>query len=190
MLSGEQAPGGADAAESWIAQRGEGRGIRVELRQAAVAGPEVRDFLRQRGSAVVARRGELVDALARPAVVATDAGVVTGVLTYDVVGDSCEILTLHATRQWAGVGSAMVVMVAGLAAAAGCRSYWVVTTNDNVDALRFYQRRGFRLTAVRCGAVDQSRRTVKPQIPVIGNYGIPIRDEIELVQDLPRPSAI
>jgi hypothetical protein len=66
----------------------------------------------------------------------------------------------------------------------------VVTTNDNVDALRFYQRRGFRLTAVRCGAVDQSRRTVKPQIPVTGNYGIPIRDEIELVQDLPLPSAI
>lgn len=162
-------------------------GVAVELRQAAVAGPEVRDFLRQRGSAVVARRGELVDALARPAVVATDAGAVAGVLTYDVVGDSCEILTLHATRQWAGVGSAMVVSVAGLAAAAGCRSLWLVTTNDNVDALRFYQRRGFRLTAIRCGAVDRSRRTLKPQIPVTGNYGIPIRDEIELVQGLPLP---
>jgi hypothetical protein len=72
-----------------------------------------------------------------------------------------------------------------LAVAAGCRHYWVVTTNDNVDALRFYQRRGFRLTTIRCGAVDQSRRTLKPQIPVIGDYGIPLRDEIELAQDLP-----
>jgi GNAT superfamily N-acetyltransferase len=160
-------------------------GRAVELRQGAAAELEVRDFLQQRGSAVVARRGELVDALARPAVVATDAGVVAGVLTYDVVGDSCEILTLHAARQWSGLGSAMVITVARLAAAAGCRRLWVLTTNDNVDALRFYQRRGFRLTAIRCGAVDQARRTIKPQVPVIGNYGIPIRDEIELAQDLP-----
>jgi GNAT superfamily N-acetyltransferase len=146
--------------------------------------------LQQRGSAVVARRGELVDALVRPAVVATDAGGLEGVLTYDVVGDSCEILTLHAARQWAGLGSAMVIEVARLAAAAGCRRCWVVTTNDNVDALRFYQRRGFRLTAVRCGAVDEARRTLKPQIPVIGNYGIPIRDEIELARDLSLPPTI
>ena len=111
----------------------------MELRQAVAAELEVRDFLQQRGSAVVARRGELVDALARPAVVATDAGVVAGVLTYDVVGHSCEILTLHAARQWSGVGSAMVITVARLAAA-GCRLFWVLTTNDNVDALRFYQR--------------------------------------------------
>jgi GNAT superfamily N-acetyltransferase len=165
-----------------------GEGSAVELRQAGAAEPEVRDFLVRQGSAVVARRGELVDALARPAVVAIESGVVSGVLTYDVVGESCEILTLHAGRQWAGLGTAMVVAVAGLATAAGCRRYWVVTTNDNVDALRFYQRRGFRLTALRPGAVDQSRRTVKPQIPPTGNYGIPLRDEIELAQDLPLPS--
>jgi GNAT superfamily N-acetyltransferase len=154
------------------------------------AEPEVRDFLHQHDSAVVARRGELVDALARPAVVAMDAGTVAGVLTYDVVGDSCEILTLHAARQWSGIGSAMVITVARLAAAAGCRRYWVLTTNDNLDALRFYQRRGFQLAAIRYGAVDQSRRTLKPQISLTGNYGIPIRDEIELAQDLPLSTAI
>ncbi len=157
----------------------------MELRQVPAAEPQVRDFLRQHGSAAVARRGELVDALARPAVVAFDAGAVAGVLTYDVVGDSCEILTLHAARQWSGVGSALVAMVARLAAAAGCRRLWVLTTNDNVDALRFYQRRGFRLSDIRYGAVDQARRTLKPQISMTGNYGIPIRDEIELAQDLP-----
>jgi GNAT superfamily N-acetyltransferase len=162
----------------------------MELRQAAAAEPDVRDFLQPRGSAVVARRGELVDVLARPAVVAIDAGAVAGVLTYDVVDDSCELLALHTARQWSGIGSAMVIMVARLAAAAGCRHYWVLTTNDNVDALRFYQRRGFRLTALRCGAVDQARLTLKPQIPVTGDYGIPIRDEIELAQDLPLPTTI
>jgi GNAT superfamily N-acetyltransferase len=160
-------------------------GSAVELRQVPAAEPRVRDFLRQHGSAAVARRGELVDALARPAVVAFDAGAVAGVLTYDVVGDDCEILTLHAARQWSGVGSALVAMVARLAAAAGCRRLWVLTTNDNVDALRFYQRRGFRLSDIRYGAVDQARRTLKPQISMTGNYGIPIRDEIELAQDLP-----
>ena len=162
--------------------------MQVELRRAMGAEPEVREFLRQRGSAVVARRGELVDALARPAVVAADAGAVAGVLTYDVVGDRCEILTLHAAWPWRGIGSALVIEAARLAVTAGCRRYWVLTTNDNVDALRFYERRGFRLTAVRCGAVDETRRTLKPQIPVFGNYGIPIRDEIELAQDLPLPA--
>ena len=162
----------------------------MELRQTAAAEPEVQDFLQQRDSAVVARRGQLVDALARPAVVATDARTVIGVLTYDIAGDTCEILTLHAVQQWSGVGSALVITVARLAAAAGCRRYWVVTTNDNVDALRFYQRRGFRLTHIRCGATDEARQTLKPQIPVTGNYGIPIRDELELAQDLPLSTTI
>lgn len=61
---------------------------------------------------------------------------------------------------------------------------WLVTTNDNVDALRFCQRRGFRLRALRAGAVDESRRTVKPEIPEIGDHQIPIRDEIELAREI------
>ncbi len=157
----------------------------MELRQIPASEPEVQDFLLRHGSAVVARRGELVDVLSRPAVVAVDGDMVAAVLAYDLVGEECEILALYAARQWAGLGTAMVAMVARLAAAAGCRRYWVLTTNDNVDALRFYQRRGFRLSAVRCGAVDEARRTLKPQIPQTGNYGIPLRDEIELAQELP-----
>ena len=156
----------------------------MDLRQVAASEPRVRDFLIEHGSAVVARRGELVDALARPAVAAFDGDAVAGVLVYDIAGAECEILALYAARQWAGVGTAMVTLVAGLAAAAGCRRYWVLTTNDNVDGLRFYQRRGFRLSALRCGAVDESRRTLKPQIPPTGDYRIPIRDEIELAQEL------
>ena len=66
----------------------------------------------------------------------------------------------------------------------GLRRLWVLTTNDNVDALRFYQRRGFRLSALRPGAVDEARRQLKPEIPELGEYGIPIRDEIELEMPL------
>ena len=56
----------------------------------------------------------------------------------------------------------------------------VVTTNDNVLALGFYQRRGFGLVALRTGAVDKARRDLKPEIPELGQSGIPIHDEIEL----------
>jgi ribosomal protein S18 acetylase RimI-like enzyme len=55
-----------------------------------------------------------------------------------------------------------------------------VTTNDNVDALRFYQRRGFRLAALRAGAVEDARARLKPEIPWTGADGIELRDELEL----------
>lgn len=153
----------------------------------SAAEPAIRAFLEARGSEVVARRGELVDTLTRPAVAAFENGTLAGVLVYDIAGAECEILALYAAHRRGGVGTALVTMVAGLAAAAGCRRYWVLTTNDNVDALRFYQRRGFRLSALRPGALDEARRTLKPQIPPIGDYGIPLRDEIELARELARP---
>ena len=64
------------------------------------------------------------------------------------------------------------------ARARGCSRVWFITTNDNVDAIRFYQRRGFTIAAVHVNALAESRR-LKPSIALVGNYGIPIRDEIE-----------
>lgn len=66
-----------------------------------------------------------------------------------------------------------------LACAAGARRLWLVTTNDNLDALRFYQRRGMRIVAVARDALDATR-VIKPQVPLIGAYGIPLRDELTL----------
>jgi hypothetical protein len=63
---------------------------------------------------------------------------------------------------------------------AECERIWLVTTNDNLDALRFYQRRGFVLSALRAGAVADSRQRLKPQIASVGDFGIPLRDELEL----------
>ena len=63
------------------------------------------------------------------------------------------------------------------------RRVWLVTTNDNLEALRFYQRRGFRLAQLRCGAVDEARRHLKPAIPASGFFGIPVHDEIVLEQE-------
>lgn len=52
-------------------------------------------------------------------------------------------------------------------------------TDDNLHALRFYQNRGFVLVAVYRNALEISRQ-LKPEIPLIGKNGIPLRDEIEL----------
>lgn len=145
----------------------------------------VAGFLAARNAARVARRGELVDALSHPSLVALDdGGRLAGVLTYVLEGAACEVLTLHAAERFGGAGTALLDAVRAVAREAGCTRLWLITTNDNVDALRFYQRRGFRLGAVHVGAVDDARARLKPQIPAVGDHGIPLRDELELERAL------
>ncbi len=152
----------------------------IEISASAGPDPAVRSFLEAHNAAHVARRGELVEALVRPVIVARENGEVFGVLTYDIEGDESEVLTLHCVTQWSGIGTRLLGALTATARERGCRRLWVVTTNDNVDALRFYQRRGFHLTGLRPGAVQESRRALKPTIPQTGSYGIPVRDELEL----------
>jgi N-acetylglutamate synthase-like GNAT family acetyltransferase len=157
----------------------------VAVREATAADAEaVAAFLDRHGSAVVARHGELVDATAHPALVVENDGRLVGLLTYVVSGSSCEVLTLHADPPRSGVGTELVEAAAELAAARGCDRLWLITTNDNVDALRFYQRRGFRLVGLQPGAVERYRRELKPQIPELADNGIPIRDELDLERPL------
>ena len=144
------------------------------------------DFLRDWNALRVARRGVLVDSLDHPAVLAWSDRELTGVATYVIDGDECELLTLHTATRLMGIGSALLTTVQDIARDAGCRRLWVVTTNDNVEALRFYQRRGFRLVLIRAGAVDRSRKRLKPEIPKTGAYDIPLRDELELEMTLTR----
>jgi GNAT superfamily N-acetyltransferase len=156
--------------------------VKVRPREAADQAA-ARAFLDRHNSVRAARLGELVHPLDHPALVAEDAGgQLLGMLTYVPEQDwrQCEILTLHADEQWRGAGTALVEAVGQLARRHGCTRLWVITTNDNVDALRFYQRRGFCLVRVHRGAVDRSRASLKPEIPAVGAYGIPLRDEIEL----------
>jgi len=108
---------------------------------------------------------------------------VVGLLTYQLAGTSLEIVTLNAIDRRAGIGTMLIEAAVGQARLFGCREIRLTTTNDNVDALRFYQRRGFRLAELRPGAVDQSRRR-KPEIPRVGDYGIPLRDEIDLTRQI------
>ncbi len=153
----------------------------------AEAGAESRDrvadFLRRHNSLAVARRGELVEALRHPAMLAWADDELVGVATYVTDGEACELLTLHADTRLIGVGTALVQAVRARALDAGCGLLWVVTTNDNLDALRFYQRRGLRIVGITPDAMDASRK-LKPSIPLTGEYDIPLRDEIELEMSL------
>lgn len=136
------------------------------------------------GISRVASRGMLHDPLELPGFVAWNRGARIGLTTYRLDGSECELLTLDSSKENAGAGTALIEAAKEAARAAGCRSVWLITTNDNTHALRFYQRRGFTIRAVRPGAVDRERESIKPEIPTIGNDGIPIRDEIELVIEL------
>ena len=106
-----------------------------------------------------------------------------GLITYHIECDSCEIVTLDSVRSGSGIGTALIDAVKEVARQHGCKRVWLITTNDNLNALRFYQKRGFVLVAVHRNAIDKARQ-IKPEIPLIGEFGIPIRDEIELEMEI------
>lgn len=106
-----------------------------------------------------------------------------GLVTYRVDAGACEVVTLNSMVEGRGVGSALMEAVRTKALELGCTRLWLVTTNDNLGALWFYAKRGFRLVRVDLGAVDRARR-LKPTIPKAGDHGIPMRDELELEMPL------
>jgi ribosomal protein S18 acetylase RimI-like enzyme len=145
----------------------------------------VRAFARDRwGADVAVSQGRIHQLDQLPGFVAlTPDGRVAGLVTYLIEGDSCEVVSIDAVDQGQGTGTALLARAVEAARSAGCRQVRLVTTNDNLRALRFYQRRGFRLIGLNPGAVEHSRR-LKPQIPAIGAHGIPLRDELLLGLDL------
>jgi GNAT superfamily N-acetyltransferase len=131
------------------------------------------------GSTRVVSRGVLYEAAQLPGFVAERSGARVGLLTYRIAGGECEVISLDSLIEAIGVGSALMAAAQETARAAGCKRLWLITTNDNTHALRFYQRRGLKIAAVYVNAVEISRR-LKPEIPLNGYDGIPLRDEIEL----------
>ena len=150
--------------------------------------PSDREWLEQLlrehwGGPTVVARGRVHVASQLDGAIATIGTRRTGAITWLVEGDSCEVVTLNSLQSGLGVGSALVRASTHAARASQCRRLWLITTNDNLSAIRFYQRRGFELVAVHRRAIERSRQ-LKPSIPLVGDHGIPIRDEIELEIDL------
>lgn len=138
----------------------------------------VKQFIVQRwGSNIMIGHGVTYTLHELPGFVADVEGEHAGLLTYTIRGKDCEVVSLDGTRP--GVGTALMEAIKTFARQEGCTRLWLITTNDNMHALRFYQKRGYVLVAVHRNAVTQSRR-LKPEIPLLGNDDIPIRDEIEL----------
>ncbi|QBD81538.1 GNAT family N-acetyltransferase [Ktedonosporobacter rubrisoli] len=131
------------------------------------------------GSTRVISRGVIHEADKLPGFVAIWQGQPSGLLTYHIQDRECEIVSLDSTQSGIGIGSALIEASSKAARQAGCKRLWLITSNDNLSALRFYQKRGFALVAIHRNAIEQARK-LKPEIPLSGNDGIPIRDEIEL----------
>jgi len=151
------------------------------IRPAAAADrPWLRQFMRDHwGAEEMVAAGRLFHPAENPAFLVVEDEQVVGVVTYEFHADECEITSINTHYATSGIGTALIERVAAEARAHGCRRVWLITTNDNLNALRFYQKRGFRLAALYPGAVDESRK-IKPQISLVGENGIPLHDEIKL----------
>jgi len=135
------------------------------------------------GGEFVVSREEVHDPHKLPGFIATEGNERVGLVTYHINGDDCELVSIDSLCQFMGIGSLLLEKVEEAALKAGCRKIWAITTNDNLDAHRFFQKRGFTMTAVRLGGMSKIR-LLKPNVPKIGYYGIAIRDEIEFEKPL------
>ncbi len=129
-------------------------------------------------------RGRLFDVLEQPGFIAEQDVEWLGCATYQADDDEVEVTILQSFARGRGVGSALIAACVEVARDRDARRVLLITTNDNRAALDFYRRRGWQMVATRTGAVTEARLNLKPEIPLLGENGIPIRDEIEL--ELPR----
>jgi GNAT superfamily N-acetyltransferase len=152
----------------------------VDIRDIAPADRTwVSAFLQEQfGSTRVVSRGVLHQADDLPGFLARCDGNPAGLLTYHVARDELEVVTLHAARPGLGLGTVLLDAAQARARSLGCARLWLITTNDNHPAARFYERRGMTRVAVHRDAVTAAR-AMKPEIPEIGVDGVPIRHEIE-----------
>lgn len=126
----------------------------------------------------IVSKGVLHDTRTHHGFAAIENDKVVGYVLYNIADNDCEITVLESLRENQGIGSALIRFVIREAEKSNCRRIWLITTNDNTHAIRFYQRFGFTLRDVYINAMDESRK-LKPQIPLTGNEGISISHEFE-----------
>ncbi len=142
-------------------------------------GDWIAQFIDERwGAEFIAAHYEVFHCRDLPGFVATEGEEKVGLLTYKIVAGDCEIVSLDSLQPCMGVGTGLIDAVKTAAAESGCKRLWLVTTNDNMNALRFYQKRGFVLVKINRNAIEFARNL--KAVPLIGAEGIPLRDEIEL----------
>lgn len=123
-------------------------------------------------------RGRMFYPALQDGFIATNGNEVTGLITFEVREEEMEISLLDSRDRNKGLGSAMLARAIERAQDLKCRRIWLITTNDNIRAIRFCQKRGFDLLRIHRDSVAESRK-LKPEIPLTGQEGIPIRHELE-----------
>ena len=106
-----------------------------------------------------------------------------GVLCYDLAGRDCEVVVLIASPPRQGLGSCLLQHLYEWAEHQAIDRLWLITTNDNQDAITFFRRSGWKLKAIHEGAVHEARK-LKPEIPLVSDQGIAIADEWEFEYQL------
>jgi GNAT superfamily N-acetyltransferase len=143
----------------------------------------IRKIIDAWGAEVVAVHGTLYYPADLPGFGAFSDENMPGLITYHIGENSIEVVTLNSWQEGLGIGSALIKEVVQFAVLGGYKRLWLITTNDNTHALRFYQKHGFTISAIYPNAISVSRK-LKPEIPMTGLDGIPIRDEIEMEMTL------
>lgn len=138
-------------------------------------------FERDFGRTKIVAFGEVMDIDQMPALVASMSTDLSGALAYRLFGDALHMVALATDPMWqrSGVGGHLVAEAELLARRLNLQRLVVATTNDNLPALYFYQRRGYRMTVL----VPDSIIAHTGQA-VAGFAGIPVRDEVRLEKRL------
>lgn len=146
--------------------------------------PRLRQFWIERwGSAEMVTRGRVHRPEQLDGFIVEDENEWVGLITFFIKDNECEVTSLDSLREGNGIGSQLVDKAIQEARARNCARLFLITSNDNLHALGFYQKRGFEIVTIYAGAVNESRK-IKPGIPLLGMNGIPLRDEIELEMTL------
>ena len=132
---------------------------------------------------VVLREGEQYDVKYEQGIIACNDEEILGALMYNINHGVCEILIMNAIKENQGIGTNLISKVIEIAKLRGCHKIKVITTNDNLNAIGFYQKRGFHLSHLYVNAMAYVRE-IKPNIPELGDNGIPLRDELEFEMEL------
>jgi GNAT superfamily N-acetyltransferase len=133
----------------------------------------------QWASDIIISRGKVHNVANLKGIIAYKGNTRVGIITYNIEEKNCEIITLNSLEENRGIGTLLLKEVEKIARSKRITRIWLITTNDNIMALQFYQKKSFNIKAIYPNIIREYR-LLKPEIPIIAENGIEIRDEIEL----------
>lgn len=130
------------------------------------------------GSPMSVSKGRMFDTTQLPGFICVEDSIIAGLVTYNIDTEGCEIVTLNSEQGNQGLGTRLIEKVIEKAKENDCQRVWLITTNDNSNAIRYYQKRGFEWVGFYKNAMEGARK-LKPEIHKVGDHGIPVKHEIE-----------